>query len=90
MWISLLVILLLTPNAFCLNSKQTVTIMASQAKPYVYENKPSIRGLDVDIIKNFAKRYNLKIDYIITDQQLKEVFSSEDRFNNFSQSTEFP
>lgn len=90
-----LFILILTTSAFCVdlppgtNSKQTITIMASQAKPYVYAQTKSLKGLDVDIMENFAKRQNLKIDYIIADQPLKEVFCSEDRFYNFSQTIEF-
>lgn len=70
------------------NPIQKITIMASQAKPYVYEEKRSFRGLDVDIIENFAKKHNLKTEYVSANEPLRSVFNSEDRFNNFSQSVE--
>lgn len=71
------------------NPIQKLIIMASQAKPYVYEQKQSFRGLDIDIIENFAKKHNLKIEYVSASESLREVFGSEDCSNKFSKSAEF-
>lgn len=70
-----------------LKSIRKITVMASQVHPYVFHDKQqSVRGLDVDIIENFAKRFNFDIEYVIRNKSLKEVFSSEELFDKFVQS----
>lgn len=71
------------------NIMQKITVMGSHAKPYVFDGRQSIKGVDVDIIENFARKLNLKAEYIIADEPLGEVFSNEQHFENFSQSAEF-
>lgn len=63
--------------------------MASHAKPYVFDGGQSIKGVDVDIIENFARKFNLKVKYIIADEPLREIFSNEQHFEIFSQSFKF-
>ena len=84
-----IVILIFTLKSFEMKPFQTITVMVSQSKPFAFYENQSLKGLEVDIIENFAKRRNAKIKYIVTDAPLKEVFSSEEHFTNFSQSAAF-
>lgn len=69
---------------------QSITVMVSPSRPFAFYENESLKGLEVDIIENFAKSRNAKIKYVATSAPLKEVFSSEELFSNFSQSIAFP
>lgn len=65
---------------------QKITVLASDAKPFVFKDKQSVKGVEIEIIKTFAKKFKLDIDYIVINESLKEVFSNEDRSTQFLQS----
>lgn len=73
-------------QSFESNSIRKIRVMASQADPYVSYDEKSLKGLDIDIIDNFAMEFHMQVEYSITNETLKEVFSSEIRFDNFLQS----
>lgn len=62
--------------------------MVSPAEPFAYFDAKNhyLNGLDVKIINNFAKKYNLKINYVVTNENLNEAFNSENRVDNFLES----
>lgn len=56
--------------------------MASLSQPFVIfdEETSTLKGLDVDIINNFAKKYNFHVDFVIANESLNGAFS--DGFND--------
>lgn len=57
--------------------EQTLSIMISRYEPFVNDlNQPN--GLDIQILENFAKKYNLTINYIPANQSLREIFNEND------------
>lgn len=62
---------------FNLSSIQKLTVMASEAKPFVFKDKQSVKGVEIELIKNFAKKFKLDVEYIVTNESLREVFSNE-------------
>lgn len=80
-----IVILLHTSQSFEAKPLQSINVMISQTEPFAYfdAKQYSLKGLDVEIIKNFARKFNLKMNYFITNETLNEVFSSENRANDF-------
>lgn len=62
-----------------------ITVMVSQSKPFAFYENHSLKGLDVHIMENFANRFKLQIEYILTNETLNEVFSTNDRFEQFLQ-----
>ena len=85
-----IVILIFTLKSFEMKPFQTITVMVSQSKPFAFYENQSLKGLEVDIIENFVKRRNAKINYVAANSSLKEIFSIEELFDNFSQSATFP
>lgn len=67
-----------------------LTIMASVVEPFVtyHSNQSALIGLDVKIIENFAKRFKLEPKFIMTNQSLLEVFTSDDRAARFLRSVQ--
>lgn len=67
--------------------KSKVSILFSNREPFVTEDEMSgvPRGLDVSIMENFARKYNLKTEYIRSNQALNLALFSEEAFNEFSQ-----
>lgn len=67
-------------NAHYLEAKLShkLTVMASQIKPFVFYENRLLKGLEVDMIENFAKQFNLSIEYIVTNESLNEIFNSKD------------
>lgn len=74
----------------CLNADhdRTITVALSQQKPFVILDKNgSPTGLDVSIMENFAKKFNIHIDYIVVNSSLNYVLTNETNINSlFSQS----
>ena len=68
---------------------QKIRVLVSQSKPFAFYENQSLKGLEVDIIENFAKSRNAKIKYFATDAPLKEVFSIEEHLTSFLQSDAF-
>lgn len=74
-----------------IKSEQKVKVMLSQSKSII-ENEignQGIQRLDFEIIEKFAKKFKLKIEFIITNETLNEIFSDECFFQEFSQSDAF-
>lgn len=72
------------------NSDRLITVLASVAEPFViYDKNSSIpNGLDVDIINNFAKQFNLQVKFLIANENLNEIFANgdPDRLKSFVES----
>lgn len=66
-------------------SIQKIKVMASHAIPYVIRGENSLRGLDVDIVENFAKKHELEIEYVMANQSLQEIFNTQDMIESFLQ-----
>lgn len=67
------------------NSIRNITVMASQTRPFVFYENKILKGLDIDIKKSFTRKLNLNIKYFVTDQSLNELFSNENRSEQFFQ-----
>lgn len=82
--------LLLLYQPFNVNSLQTITVVVSKPEPFVISKygKQTLDGLDVKIIENFGQKFNFKIDYIMANESLNAVLSSEYRIRNFLKSIE--
>lgn len=83
-WLQFLIIVFAL-NSIESKSVRNINIMVSQSEPFAYfdAKKHSLKGLDVEIIKHFAKKYELKINYVVTNETLNEVFNSKIRVDNF-------
>lgn len=60
------------------SSNRSLTVMAFIAEPFViYDRKSStLKGLDVDIIENFAKKFNLHVKFLLSNESLNELFEA--------------
>lgn len=86
---SILIITFLS-NFIDVTSINQVTIMASPIEPFVVynPNQSKLIGLDVEIIENFAKKFNFEVKFIMTNESVLEIFSSDDRTIHFLRSVE--
>lgn len=64
-----------------------ITVMSSQAKPYVFHENGSLKGMEVDIITNFAQKFHLKVNLVEVNESLKDIFSTH-MMGKFLQSIE--
>lgn len=62
------------------NSREITVMVSNQAEPFViYEsNRKLLKGFDVEIMDNFAKKLRLTVKYIMVNESLNEIFSSAD------------
>lgn len=56
--------------------------MVSPSKPFAFYENQSFKGLDVLIVENFAKKYKLKIKYILANESLNKQFLTESGFES--------
>lgn len=77
----LILILIFLIKSFGTTPINQLTIMATPIEPFVAfsPNQSTPIGLDVKIIENFAKRFKLKVNFIMTNKSLLEIFSSDGR-----------
>lgn len=63
-----------------------ISVMFSKHEPFVVESNRSdmIKGLDVSIIANFARKFNLQTKYIRSNESLISAFYLENAFENVS------
>lgn len=61
---------------------RTVNVMFSHIDKGA-ANRP-LHRLDMKIVENFGKTFNLNIEFMVTNVTLNEVFNAEDRFEKFS------
>lgn len=66
-------------------SAQKITVMLSKNENGLTQH---IEELERKIIENFAKKLNLRVEYIMADEILNVAFNSEDTFEKFHQSIE--
>ena len=69
-------------------SMKSIKVMVSQTEPFAYfdAKNQSLMGLDVEIVNNFAKKFKLKVKYIVLNESLNELFTSENRIEPFTKS----
>lgn len=75
-----------------LKSIETFAVMLTYSEhqsDYYHNTSHSFERLDLKLIENFGKKFKVHFEYIVTNETLNEVFSSEERFSRFSQSAEF-
>lgn len=72
-------------------SLNKVTVMLSQTDPPIHRKigNSALQRLEVNILENFAKKFKLKIEYIVTNETLNFVFNSKTRFKRFSKSAKY-
>lgn len=64
-------------------SNKEIVVAFSKRPPFVfYDENGALRGLDVSIIENFAKKFNFRIKYNEFNESLNEVFSREETIEN--------
>lgn len=70
------------PNRQYAESNGKISVMLSERNPFVFFNENGTPvGLDISIIENFAQKFHLRIDYIVINSSLNEIFSNEKNFN---------
>lgn len=81
----LIAILLWNFPLFETKIENKLTVMVSLANPFaIYDSRTqSLKGLDVILVDNFAKKFNLLPDYVIANQSLNEAFSSDESTERF-------
>lgn len=73
-----------------LKPNKEIVVGFSNRPPFVFQDKNgAMKGLDVLIIENFAKKANLQIKYKHFDASLNEMFGREDTFENVLMSSIF-
>lgn len=82
----IIIILKITPRFSELKSPNKFTVLVSQTKPFAFYENHSLKGLDIEIIRNFARKFNLQIKYVILNESLNVAFSTEKRFEDFTRS----
>lgn len=71
------------------DSDRLITVVASVAEPFVIydENSSTPKGLDVDIINNFAKQFNLQVKFLMANENLNEISANgNQRLRSFVES----
>lgn len=64
-----------------------ITIMYSIREPFVMESHlkgSMLKGLDVSVVENFARKFQMKTTYIRSNESLNSVFNSEEDLRNFT------
>ncbi|XP_031634347.1 uncharacterized protein LOC116347768 [Contarinia nasturtii] len=62
--------------------------MVSPTKPFAFYENQSPKGLDVDVIKTFARKYKLEVNFFEANETFKEVFSTAEHTDTFLKSIE--
>lgn len=63
----------------------TITVALSERKPFVIlDGNATPTGLDVLIIENFARKFNLKIKYIIMNTSMNDIFIKMENSTSFA------
>lgn len=66
-------------------SEAKLSVAFSERKPFLTFNPDgSIRGVDVSILNNFARKFNLNIEYQFVNTSLNYILSSEEKLTNFA------
>lgn len=74
-------------QSFPVWSKQKTTVLISKAPPSHTQSEMSpFERLDFQLIDSFAKKFNLDIEYIVTNETLNGIFVTKKRFEGFIKS----
>lgn len=78
-------------SIFAKATSEKIKIMYSHQAPFVIKSDldGSLKGLDISIMENFAKKMNLHIEYIQSNESLHSVFNSDKKFENFMENHSF-
>lgn len=61
-----------------------IFVAFSARVPFVYRSKTGkLKGLDILIIENFAKKLKFNVKYVEYNTSFNEMFSKEETFKNF-------
>lgn len=69
-------------------NRNNITVMISQIKPFAFYENETFKGLEVDIINNFAKKFNLNVIFSMSNITLKKIFNNSNEITKFAQSNE--
>lgn len=50
-----------------------IVVLATERKPFVFYENHLLKGLDVDIIENFAKKFHLSIEYMVENDTVNKM-----------------
>lgn len=69
-----------------------ITVAASVREPFItFKTKnDEPKGLDVTILKEFAKKVNISMEFIKIDKKLNEIISSDEQLNDFLNNLNLP
>lgn len=68
-------------------ANQRISIMYSKRSPFVMQSGSAPpKGMDVSIIENFARKFNLQIDYVQSNESLNSAFFSANDYDGFKRS----
>lgn len=82
----LIIALWITLSFFVIASAREITVMVSQMKPFAYYEENSFKGIEIDILENFGKRFKLNIKYLEANETLNEIFSNHNQTKHFLKS----
>lgn len=60
-----------------------ITVLISQQDPFITFKNEKAMGLDISILRNFAKKFNHDIEFITTNESLNVIFDSNETTMNF-------
>lgn len=73
-------------------SFDAITVMIFDRFPFIIHSNESDSlkycGLDILLLENFAKKYNLRMNYVETNVSVSEVFTSEEHIKEFIENAE--
>lgn len=81
-----MIILIISSELIESKSVDKITVLLSQMKLFAFRENHSLKGLDIEILRNFGKKYNLEIEYVVANETLNEAFSTEKHFEYFTRS----
>lgn len=84
-----LLLLISTFNEAKDEKKVTVMLSRTDASIRRKNGNSALQRLEVKILENFAKKYKITIDYIVTNETLNFVFQSKTRSKRFSKSAKY-
>lgn len=71
-------------NSYANSDHSKISVLISKYEPFVFftneTESQGPKGLDISILNNFAKKFNLQIEYIQSNESLREAIVSEHKF----------
>lgn len=63
-----------------------ISVMVSLIESFAFYEKQILKGLDIDIIKNVAKKFQLEVEYIVINGTLSAIFDTSSTADTFCHS----